>query len=427
MATVCSRVLATALAVALVLATAAATLGQPAAAAAAAGAGARVSAIEVSGLVRTRRETVLRLARVREGDPWREGLDAEARQLLLNAGIFYEVTVVPERQGDDVRLLVAVREKWTLVAVPLFVVKDGETTWGGTVVESNFLGTASRLIAVVTVKEGEPGGRLLYIDPHLGGTPSQLFAALARTDERIGVWDADAEIGSYRRQTDGGTLALGYRFARRTSASLGLRLTNFDFGEPRDAAEPPADARERAVSLMLRHDGADLEEERRRGVSGELVLEAGASALGDEVGRTAASGTVRWARTVRGAHTVSASGSFLWTDTVDYDAGFRSPAAFLRGYEADRFRPDRLIGGTVEYQVPVGRFREATISVVPFADAALLRDAFHRCAWDDAQADAGVALAVYLRRVAFPVLQLYGAYGFSTGDVLPGFSLGVGF
>ncbi len=45
---------------------------------------ARITAIEIEGLRRTRRETVLLLARVREGDPWREGLDAEARQTLLN-------------------------------------------------------------------------------------------------------------------------------------------------------------------------------------------------------------------------------------------------------------------------------------------------------------------------------------------------------
>jgi hypothetical protein len=137
-------------------------------------------------------------------------------------------------------------------------------------------------------------------------------------------------------------------------------------------------------------------------------------------------GTARWARTGANGHTLDLRGYALWTDAVDYEDG-PPPSRFLRGYDADRFRPDRLLGGTVEYQLPVARYREATFSLVPFADAALVRDGFRSFTPGDAQADAGLALAVYVRRVALPVLQLYAAYGFSTGEVLPGFSLGVGF
>jgi hypothetical protein len=387
----------------------------------------RIVAIDVEGNRRTRRETVLLLAHVREGDPWREGLAGEARQELANAGIFYDVTVAAEPAEGGVRLRISLREKWTLIPIPLVTVKDGETTWGATVVESNLLGTASRLIATLAVREGEPGGRLIYIDPHLGGSRFRLFGALAYTDERRGVWDADGETGSYRQETTGATLALGYRFARRTSASGGLRLTDFSFDEPSGEAAPPEDARERSLVLLLRHEGTDRDEERRSGLSGELQLELGVEALGDEVGRTALDGAARWARTGSSGSTLDLNGYALWTDTVDYEEGSRTPASFLRGYDADRFRPDRLLGGTVEYQIPVARFREATCSVVPFADAALLRDRYRSFTLGDAQADAGLALAVHVRRVALPVLQLYAAYGFSTGEILPGFSLGVGF
>ena len=40
---------------------------------------------------------------------------------------------------------------------------------------------------------------------------------------------------------------LGYRFARRTSASAGVRLTDFSFSEPDAGVVPPEDARERAL------------------------------------------------------------------------------------------------------------------------------------------------------------------------------------
>lgn len=386
----------------------------------------RIVAIQIEGAGRTDRETVLRLARVKEGDPWNEGLAAEARQLLLNAGIFYDVTVTHEQAADGVRLRIALKDKWTLIPIPMISVKDGVTTWGGTVMESNLLGTGSNLFAFLSLKQGELSGTLMYMDPHLGGTRFQLFGAFGHTDDRQGIWDAVEEIGSYRRQTTGGVLSIGYRFAARSSIAAGLRLTDLSFSDPLQEALPPAAARERAVSVMLRHEGADSEEDRRRGLSALVNLETGAAILGDEIGRTAASATVRWARSVFDRDTLSLSGHALWTDTITYEASMPA-TAFLRGYEMARFRPDRLLGGTVEYQLPVARFRVATVSFVPFADAALLRDQFRSFSPADAQADVGLALAVYLRRVALPVLQMYGAYGFANEKVLFGFSLGYGF
>ncbi len=382
--------------------------------------------IKIEGTERSDRETVLRLARVKEGDPWREGLDTEARQLLLNAGIFYDVSVASEQDADGVRLRIALKDKWTLIPIPLFSVKDGVTTWGGSILESNLFGTGSNLYAFLSVEQSHLGGVLAYMDPHLGGTRVQLFGMFSHTDDRRRIWDASEEIGSYRRQTTGGFLSIGYRFAARSSFAVALRLTDYSFSDPREEALPPADARERAISILLRHEGANTEEDRRQGLSGLVSLETGASFLGDEIGRSAASGTIGWARSIFDRQTLSLSGHALWTDSAAYEP--TQPATgFLRGYEMARFRPDRLLGGTIEYQLPVARYSIATVSFVPFADAALLRDRFRSLSFADAQADVGLALAVYLRRVALPVLQVYGAYGFANDKVLFGFTLGFGF
>lgn len=386
----------------------------------------RIVAIEIEGAVHTDRETVLRLARVKEGDRWREGREATVRQLLLNAEIFYDVTVTSEHETDGVRLRIALKEKWTLIPIPVVSFKDGVTTWGGSVVESNLLGTGSSLFALLTVEQSRVGGLLAYLDPHLGGTRVQLFGIFSHTDDRRGMWDAAEEIGSYRRKTTGGFLSIGYRYATVSTIAVGFRLTDYSFDEPREEGQPPADARERAVSLMLRYEGANTDEDRLLGLSATLNLETGVSFLGDEIGRAAASGTMRWAHSIFDRHTLSLTGHALWTDSTAYEDTVPA-TGFLRGYEMARFRPDRLLGGTLEYQLPVARFRMATVSFVPFADAALLRDRYRSFSLPDAQADAGLALAVYLRRVALPVLQIYGAYGFVNDKVLFGFSLGFRF
>jgi hypothetical protein len=384
----------------------------------------RVLAVEVEGLTRTRRETVLHLARVREGDPWREGLDAEARQLLLNAGLFYDVEVGALPAEGGVRLRIVLREKWTLVPVPLVVARDGETTWGVTLLEANLLGSGIRLITTLSVTEGRPGGTLILINPHAGSGRLQHFAALTRSDLRGGLWEDDDETGSLRRLRTGVTAALGYRLLARTSLSAGVRVMDFSFTDPQGAAVLPPDASERALALMFRHEGADQDEERRLGLSAEARFERGLSLLGDDLGRTAVSGTLRHSLPLAGRTTLTLTGHALWTDSPDHDPGSRPLASFLRGFPADRFRPDRLLGGTVELEVPVARFRTATLSLVPFADGAVLRDGSHRFRVSDARADTGLSLAVYLRRIALPVLQFHLAYGFPGGGIparlLPG-------
>ena len=106
--------------------------------------------------------------------------------------------------------------------------------------ESNLLGTASLLIAILAVRDGEPGGRLLYIDPHLGGSRFQLFGALAYTDERRDVWDADEEIGSYRQRRPPAARSRSATASRGgPRPRAGLRLTDFSFSEPEGAPRRP--------------------------------------------------------------------------------------------------------------------------------------------------------------------------------------------
>lgn len=385
----------------------------------------RVTAVEVSGAARTSRGTVLLLARVREGDPWRDGLDAELRQNLLNAQLFYEVTVAGERTGDAVTVRIALREKWSLIPIPLVIAREGRTMYGLTVIESNLFGRAKKLFAIAAVEDGNPGGTIVYIDPALGGTDFQVFALLTRTERVEPAWDATQETGTYRRRSAGGSLALGRRLTPRTSLSAGVRVADERYRDPRDEASPPADARLRAISLRLRRDGFDADEERRRGDGFEISLDRGFAFLGDEVGTTTLRGEGRLAFSPAGRHTLLFAGHGFATGAPAYAED--RVTAFLRGYERGRFRPDRLAGVSADYQVPVSRRRQATVSIIGFADAALLRDAHRRMAADDLLADVGVGVGVYLRRVAVPVLQLTAAYGFSNRRILPGFSLGFAF
>lgn len=384
----------------------------------------RIGSIEVTGPERTTRATVLTLARVREGDPWREGQEGEVLQRLRNARLFYDESVEAVREGDSVALRIRASDKWSLIPFPLVVVRSGERAYGLTLFEANLLGRAKKLVAVAKSHDGEPAGTLVYIDPRLLGTDFQLFTYATRDDSRESVWSDDEELGSYRLRRTGGVAALGYRLTPRTTLSAGAKAMTYRSRDAEEGVEAPGDGAERNLSLRLEHDGVDVDEELRRGPYLLVGVERGAAFLGDDVGRWEVGAEARYAWNPVGRDTLALDLRGLATDNADYPT---RATEFLRGYEAGRFRPERLLGGSLEYRVPVAKRSEATLSLLGFADGALVRDEHRRFAAGDVVADVGLGVAVYLRRVALPVLQLNVAYGFSNHRVLPGFSLGVGF
>jgi outer membrane protein assembly factor BamA len=384
----------------------------------------RVAAIEVTGARRTRESVVLRVAAVRPGDPYTPGLEETVRQRLMNTQLFYEVRVAAVPAGADVALRIEVRDKWSLLPFPLLSVREDATTYGVTLMETNLLGYHKMLFLSLMNSDGAWNESLFYGDKHLLGSRFTLFGWLLHLRTTQDVWDEDREVGAFEQLATGGGISLGYRFGERATLSVSFRGSDTGNREPEDAATLPEDARERSLGVTIDLDGLDYDEDRQRGLTGRLTVEQGIAALGDELRRTQATGEVRCAAPVPGG-LLGLRAIGMWGDPMP--PGYRFRTDFLRGYERGRFQPDRLLGGTAEYRVPLATFREATLSVVGFGEAALLRDEYRSFAFADLQGDVGAAFAVYVRRVALPMLQVYAAYGVTTKTLLPGFSLGFAF
>lgn len=385
----------------------------------------RIASIEVAGALRTRESALLRIAGVAVGDPYAPGLEDTVRQRLLNTQLFYEVRVDAVPAAAGVALRIHVRDKWSLLPFPVVAARKDGTTYGITLMERNLLGLHKSLFLSVMSNDGAWSESLFYGDKHLFGSRFALFGWLMHLRTQHDTWDEERETGAYDQIVTGGGLSLGYRFGERATLSAILRGGDTENRDPVDGASLPADARERSLGLSLDLDGLDHDEDRQRGLTGRVSVEQGFAALGDDLRRTQATGEARYAAPVFGGHLLSLRAIGMWGDPMP--PGYRFRTDFLRGYERGRFQPERLLGGTAEYRVPLATFREATLSAVAFGDAALLRDEYRSFALDDLQADVGAAFAVYVRRVAMPMLQVYAAYGVSTKEVLPGFSLGFAF
>lgn len=102
-----------------------------------------VEDIVFTGLKRTKPGTAFQIIRPLEiGAAYTAETEELLIQALREAGIFNpDITVDASREGDGVRIVVHVKDRWTLIPVPIFgLAKDGSWSGGALTIENNFFG-----------------------------------------------------------------------------------------------------------------------------------------------------------------------------------------------------------------------------------------------------------------------------------------------
>lgn len=108
----------------------------------------RISDIEISGLTKTRISTVLNIIDLKVGDDISETFIPVIRQNLLKENIFINDIVIKITPLNEYEALLEInlRDKWTIIPVPVVVVTSSGYLFGGVFVESNLLGLNHSLV-----------------------------------------------------------------------------------------------------------------------------------------------------------------------------------------------------------------------------------------------------------------------------------------
>jgi outer membrane protein assembly factor BamA len=394
--------------------------------AAALAAGARaddpLSAIEVEGNERTARDVVVRALGVRPGDRVDDARLPELRQRVLNLRLFQEVEVAKRPAGAGPVLAVGVKERWTLIPIPIVGASSGAAQVGLALLETN-LGGRHKLLGLSAIYSSRgQSGFLLYRDSAVLGTPLLLAAeVVAENKLRERAADGFDVAQAWRdRRVDASVrpgLLLAPRLALRAGPFAALRESRAEDGSP----APPRAGTEVGVAADLELEGQDYRDWFNAGPLVQATLRRALPGLGSARSFTLSTARAAWSVPVAGDHAASATvAAFLSAGDPLLDAFALGGRPGTRGFLTEGLWAERAASATLDYQMPVWRPGWGTMTAIGFVDAGVSRWAGDTTRW----LNPGAGVRLYVRNVALPALGLDFAWSGAGGRVATSFFLG---
>ncbi len=380
-----------------------------------------LAGVDVQGNTRTDRGVIVAALRVEPGDRIDDALLPELRQRVLNLRIFQEVHVTKRASDAGLVLVVRVRERWTLIPLPILAASRGTEQAGVAVFESNLLGRR-KFLAVSGIQSSRgPLAFVTYRDPSLVGTRALLAADLLVEDKVRERADGREVVYAFEdRRSDVSVrpgVLVGPRLAVRAGPFAVLRESR------RDAtfAAPPHAGPEIGLAADVEYEGQDYLDWFNVGPYVRASVRRSLPALGSERSFTRSQAQLAWSVPVLAGHAASLSVSALLAhgDPVldAFGIGGRPGA---RGFRAEGLWVERGVTTTVDYQVPMWRAGWGTLTAIAFVDGGVATWAGARTRW----AAPGAGVRIYVRNFALPALGLDLAWSSATDELAPSFFVG---
>ncbi len=384
-------------------------------------AGDTISAIDVQGNTRTAREVVVGALGVRPGDPIDDESLPVLRQRVLNLRLFHEVEIATRRSDAGLVLSVSVKERWTLIPLPIFGASGGATQAGLAIIETNLLGR-HKLLAISGIYSSRgQSGFLYYRDPSLLGTSGVLAAEVLADDkvrERAEGFDV---VQAWRDRRVDASVRPGLRLAPHLALRVGpFAVFRESRAEGASPAPPPAGTNF-GLAADLEYQGQDYHEWFNAGPYLLANVRRSLPELGSDRGFTQSSALATWSMPVAGQHAVSlAVAGHLVDGNPVLDAFWLGGRPGTRGLRAEGLWVERAVTTTLDYQIPVWRPSWGTVTALGFVDAGVSTWAGERTSW----VAPGGGFRLYLRNVALPALGLDLAWSTAGRELAPSFFLG---
>jgi len=360
-----------------------------------------IGRITIEGLKRTRIATVRRILNVKEGDLWTPEARETAERRLRNFGTFTNISLEEEILDGKVDMRIHLEDRWTLFPVPIITTGSG-ASYGIGVFERNFLGLQKNVGAIFLVKQKKPRLFALYNDPHFLSWNWELTLTAGFSEERI--------VDFLQEQTTA-AFSLRYRFSDDFSLLGGMRITRYRHSE---GALTPVNGDSGQILLGAEYNRLYLDEDYIQGAQFRAELERDLGISDFSITRMKATAAL-YHRAVSD-HTLAATAWLSLSDDAPYGYGYAlggkggRDTLPVKGYRDNEFIAGQVLSGNLEYRVPVVKSRRFILSAVGFADYALFADSPGRLFSEESIASLGLAIRLYVRRVAIPAFQIYAAY-----------------
>jgi len=385
----------------------------------------RINQIRFDGLRKTREKTVLRILEpIRPGAPFSAGIEEKIIQDLRESGLFNpEISVQTEIDGPNVTLTVMLKERWSLIPVPLFsFAKNGDWKVGFIAIENNLLGFNKILGLGSSI--GSDGWSILsfYSDPYLFGSDLAFSAGInAGLDENEDLRPDEAVLRDYKADKVGLTVGLEFPVGDRLFLTGEWEYDRSILRKDSAAAEGMTNLHSTGIRGELKWKDLYYDIPFQRG----LLIKGRAGwnwGLDDETEHyPVLDGKLKWSGAPWLNHLLSMTAGFGW-GKLPAQKEFRlggQPGSYTLPMQ--KITADQYIAVGGEYNLPVRSFNWGTLTVKGFYEAGLIEsETLSRTVYHGP----GFGMEIYINDLAIPAIGLNFGWNLETG--LFQFSAGIG-
>ncbi len=326
-------------------------------------------------------------------------------QCLLNSKLFSEVEI--SRSGDQIEF--QVKDRWTLVPVPIIQVeKDQATRYGVFLLETNLLGFGKTLALGALVSETKSLFFTMYNDPNLFQSRWNFGITVGRDDNQVYRYQGEESVYGVDESASFLTLSLGYRLT--SSFSGAIQYSSFDSKyENFEIYAKPEDYRRSFSGVELRWNDSKYRFYFQEGTAGFLRLMRQVARDDEAENNQVALLRFNWQIPVLRNQVLRFGLNGRYLGRQDEKDGVRvGTGKGFRGIPSAGAWVEEFSTVSLDYQVPLKSGPTGTVTIGPFVDFGHLKGSSNEDGVIDYNS-IGIAMAYYLKQIAFP------AVGFAMG------------
>ena len=240
--------------------------------------------VDIKGNTKTKNSTILRLAYLRGECVPEKGIDpAKIKQELLNSHLFSSVDVSVENEPGITTVHITVKDKWTIIPIPVLFTSEQESGGGLMILETNLLGR--KKIAMIGASYSTNGNSYegIYIDDAVYGSRWILVLRPLFIERNVYQYKDEEEIYAYHQNFNLVFGILGYRVTDHIAPAVGLIYRYTGTEKVKDYRAPPKEGCTNGAMLNLRFGDVDFTDYYDKGYSGTVVLERALRELNAEL------------------------------------------------------------------------------------------------------------------------------------------------
>lgn len=342
---------------------------------------------------------------------------------LKKKNLFSSIELQYTAESGGVIVEIRIREKWTIIPIPLFTSNGNKLSAGLYLLESNFLGFGTTIFTGGSLSTAGNSAIFGFVDPAVGGTDARLNLFFSWKKLVFETGDMDENIfNGYRSVSRLARIDAGWSFPHGISIYLsgGYRESKID-SDYNDSFNAPDSAELFPAGFIFNVDRLYHYEYLYYGFKLDSAVYRGINAGGGK-DYTYGQYTLQYSVKAFSYHRITFNSSGAYGGRPDIMGERISGKTGSMTLPADIIASDRWINASAAYEYPLARFSWGAVTVLAFWEQGV---------FGSADIDIthyygpGCGTLLYLKKIALPAMGFNLGYNMKTGGTEFSFYIGM--